>query len=1171
MYLLASGKSRGRVIALSITNCFNPKLLMRVSLLSVALMACLVTLAGTSSGQSVEKTRVKVEFRNLSLRKALHQLELATGFSFTYRSIDVDQSAPVTYTTKDASLADVLGTILQEAGLHYVQRENNIILRKTESAADSTAMPDYLALFLPRADTIPMITVTGRVLSSEKISEPVPNASVTVKGTKYGTSTDPDGNFSIRIPARFRVLSFSQIGFEPVDVRIDTDGPMSVSMKPRPMAMTEVITTGLYRRPKESFTGAATTISGDQIRSVNMMNALQAIKMFDPSIRIPENLQFGSDPNRMPNISIRGTNNFPQQQGTSTGRPAAPPSGADFMASYSYNPNQPIFILDGFEVALQKIYDLDVSRIASYTILKDAAATSMYGSRAANGVIIVDTKQPAPGKLQVFYSGTMNLSAPDLSVYHLMNAQEKLQAEQLAGMYSDYSDPGGSNGDRDAYYRRLLSYRQSKIASGVNTDWLSKPLRNSLGQTHSLNLGGGDQSIRYALNLYYKSDPGVMKGSARDVYTGDMSLTYRFRGLNFRNAISITYNKSKNSPYGSFGDYSKQNNYWSPYGPNGEVVKILEQFEEGTLYTNPLYNATLNVIDNSEYTLLTNNTELEWNMGRGFRLTGSLGLTRQVEEGNLFLPAAHTAFAKETNYLKKGSYDRRFSKFFNYQARLKLEYSHRIGNGQLYNTTLIESNQATRNATTIRVEGFPHEKLDEMLFGNGYPVNSKPGGYVSITRRVSAGNNFSYNWDQRYVAEGSLRFDGSSQFGSNKRYAAFWSTGVSWNLHNEDFIAKMLPQVQTLRLRATIGSTGDDRFATDQAITTYQYFTGSNFHGSPGSYLTSYGNEDLTWQQAIKKNLGIDLVLFKGRISLGANLYNETTKSLLLDINTPPSVGVTSYKENVGKLQNNGFDANLNVIILQQPKRSITWTAFVNAAHNRTKIVSISNALKKLNDLNDKNNENQQIRPQFRYVEGYSPNAIWGVRSLGIDPSTGREIFLNKDGKPTLVWDPADKVIIGDPTGGVFGNFGSSFTYKDLTLGIACNYQAGIDQYNQTLADRVENVDLRYQADRRVLLDRWKKPGDQTFFKGLSDENGRYIGTKTNVTSRFLQRNNYINVSSISLGYQVPANFTKRLKLGTTRITLIANEIARWGNLEMERGLDYPFARNFTLNLTSNF
>ncbi len=1175
MLLLDSGKGRDRVFALSKINCFNSRLLMRVTLLSVAFLTCLVTLANTSSGQNL-KERMTVRFTNMPLKKVLRELEKTTKFNFTWRSTDVANSPLINYEATNEQLLKVLAYVLEPAGLSYVQRNNNIVLVRRPATPFRPVVTfeggKPLVVLMPVYDTVPSVIVKGRVTSSEKLGEPVPNASVTVKGRRISTMSDPDGYFTIKVPKGAIFLTFTQIGYEPTEMRVDYDGQMFVSMKPRAQAMTEVITTGIYKRPKESFTGAATTISGDQIRAMSMTNALSAIKLFDPSIRIPDNIQFGSDPNQLPNISIRGSNNFTQSLGATS---SVPQSGADFMASYSSNPNQPIFILDGFEVSLQKIYDLDINRIASYTILKDAAATSMYGSRASNGVIIVDTRQPAPGKLQASYSGSLNITGPDLSVYDLLNAREKLEVEKIAGIYTQYAsetEPGASS---DAYWRRLRSYRESLVAKGVNTDWMSLPLRNGVGSNHSLNLGGGDQYMRYQLNVNYKSDAGVMKGSSRNIYSGDMTLSYRYRGLNFRNAMSIGSGKAINSPYGNFSDYSRQNPYWAPYDDAGNPVKVLEQFEEGTAYTNPLFNATLNVIDNNEYNNISNNTEIEWNVGNGFRITGSVGITKQTEEYDEFLPSQHTRFVNETNPLKRGSYSKTYTKFFNLQSRLKFDYSHRIGRGQIFNTALAELNQSNRSGQSYSVIGFPHERLDDILFGNSYPENSKPSGYKDISRRVSFGENFSFTWDQRYAVEGSIRFDGASQFGSNNRFAAFWSLGGSWNLHKEEFFTG-IPQVDQLRIRGSIGTTGDDRFNTNQAITTYNYFTNTSFHGVPGTNLSTYGNPDLSWQQAVKKNIGLDLTMFNQRLQVNGDFYVTNTDRLLLDVNTPPSVGVTSYKENIGSLQNIGYEFSLKYNIIHQTKRSVYWTVFVNANSNKSKILSISNSLKKLNELNDQNptsgaDQYKQVRPQNKYVEGQSPDAIWGVRSLGIDPSTGREMFLTADNKITYTWDPRDKVIIGDPTGGLFGNFGSSVTFRNITLSVACSFQTDVQIYNQTLADRVENVNLTWQADKRVLTERWKNPGDITQYKGLRDENGFTVSTRTYVTSRFLQKNNFINLSSLSASYQLPDKISRKAKLKTTRFSFIANNITRWSSIEMERGLDYPFARTFTFNLVTNF
>jgi TonB-linked SusC/RagA family outer membrane protein len=1011
----------------------------------------------------------------------------------------------------------------------------------------------------------------GKVVSDKE--EPIPGASVMVKNSKVGTTTDAEGYFSLRVPDAGSVLTIGHVNYFGQEVLVDGHTAILVRLQLKVKEAEEVVVTnGLFKRPKENFTGGATHISGDLIRTVNPLNALEALKTLDPSVHIPDNVQFGSDPNRLPQITLRGTNNFPQQTNTTN----LPTSGADFTANYINNPNQPLFILDGFEVSLQKIYDLDINRIASFTILKDAAATSIYGSRASNGVIVVDTKQPISGKLRLTYSGLMQITGPDLSVYDLTNAAEKLEVERLAGLYSTYAS--GIRPDADAVLKQTYSNRMAVIQKGVNTYWLSAPVQVGVGQRHSLYLEGGDNLIRYGIDLSYNKNTGVMKNSDRTNYSGSMNFSYRYKGLLFKNVLSVATNKATNSNYGLFSEYTKQNPYWTPYDSNGNVVRILDVVASPTSpsvftqYLNPLYNTTLNTIDNSQYTNFINQTNLEWNIGNGFRLTGRMGITKQLDESDVFLPAEHNSFYAVTDLAKRGSYTKGNGKFLSFDGSLQMDYSKRIGRHQLYNTTGLSSAQTSSGFYTYYVEGFPNQQLDEILFGNAYPQNTKPNGSNNITRRVSAFSNLNYNYDNRYQADFSISTDGSSQFGAKKRFGTFWSTGASWNLHREKFW-NANRFINELRLRASVGTTGDNKFQPYMGITTYRYYTDQTYRVMASAVLMGYGNEGLQWQQTLKKNLGLNLAALDNRINLRFDVYREITNNLILDVTLPPSTAFSTYKDNLGQLQNDGYEFSLNAFPIRNEKKGISWSLFVNGSRNRDKILKISNALKKQNQLNDVTTNNKQTQPQYRYQEGESVNNIWAVRSLGIDPSNGRELYVKKDGTITYIWDVADKVVVGNSVPDLQGGFGTSFNWKGLVLGLYFNYQMGGDIYNQTLADRVEDANLIYNVDRRVLLGRWKKPGDVTYFKGLVDENGVTVlnPTKSQVTSRFVQENNYINAESISLSYILPAKLNKRLGLNNTRISFTTNDLKRWEAVQTERGLNYPFARNFTVNISSTF
>jgi TonB-linked SusC/RagA family outer membrane protein len=1018
--------------------------------------------------------------------------------------------------------------------------------------------------------------IRGRVLSANG-EGPVVGASILVRNMKLGTTSDVEGYFTLRIPGATRSITVAHVSYLPQDIAPDNKSLMTIRLTPKKEQLEEVIvSTGLYKRPKENFTGAATTVSGDDLRKVNNVNVLDALKVFDPSIRIPDNVQFGSDPNRLPMITMRGTNNFPQQ---TTGA-SAPVSGADYMANYSNNPNQPLFILDGFEVSLQKIYDIDINRIASFTILKDAAATSMYGSKAANGVIVIETRQPLPGKLRMNYSGMMQVAAPDLTVYDLTNAAEKLEVERLAGVYNKYAS--GIRPDADAILRDRYASRLTAVQKGVNTYWLNKPVRTGMGTRHSVYLEGGDAIIRYGIDMSYSNNSGVMKNSNRDNYSGGMNFSYRHKGLLFKNILSVAFNKSRNSNYGSFTDYAKQNQYWNPYDSNGNIVRVLEVVKDptnslnSTPYTNPLYNASLNTVDRAGYSNVINQTNIEWLLGKGVRLTGKLQLTKQHDGSDYFLPAQHTKFDTVTSITRKGIYTKGEGNFFSYDGTVQLDYSKRLGRHLLLNSTGTSISQTNSDFMTVTATGFPNDRLDQINFGNNYQENSKPSYTNNTTRLISAYTNFNYSYDNRYAADFSVRSDGSSQFGTQKRFGTFWSAGVSWNLHKEKILADK-SYINLFRLRSSIGTTGDSRFQSFMGITTYQYYTDQNYRGLVGAILNGYGNENLQWQNTLKRNIGIDLGLFRNRVLINFDWYRENTNQLILDINTPLSVGFSSYKENVGELENRGYEFKLNVFVIKNESKQFYWNIFGNGLHNRDYIKSISNSLKKLNELNDANstdatdkNYNKQTKPQFRFHEGMSVNAIWAVPSLGIDPSTGREVFLTKNGDQTYVWDPTDKMPVGNTVPEMRGNFGTNITWKGISLAVYFSYEFGADMYNQTLVDRVEVTNFTYNVDRRVLLGRWKKPGDVTFFKGLTNDYGAAVTTTTNVTSRFVQKSNYVNAESISLSYQLPEKLNKKLKLNNTRLTFIANDLKRWSSIQVERGLDYPFARNLTLNVSTS-
>ena len=376
----------------------------------------------------------------------------------------------------------------------------------------------------------------------------------------------------------------------------------------------------------------------------------------------------GSNPNTIPDFQIRGAGSI---------------SGV--RDEYSGNPNMPVFIVDGFETTAEKVFDMDPYRVATITLLKDAAATAIYGSRASNGVVVITTVAPAGGKMSVSYNGDMTFYAADLTDYNLCNAEEKLNLEVLSGMY-DISKRLHYTQDKfsdKVYMDEAYNQRLANVREGVNTYWLDKPLNNvTLAHKHSLRLDGGNDYIRYAMEVNYNNTPGVMKESGRERIGLGMELQYIYKGLTFRNQLNYSRVKAKNSPYGSFSEYTKMNPYVKYKDEEGNLIYTVDQDDRwhptvrSLFIYNPLYNATLNVTDESGYNDLTNLFGIDWYILEGLRLKGSFSFTLQNTFEDVFKPAKHTDFAEYTgdDFDRRGSYTASRGDNFSYDASVVLSY-----------------------------------------------------------------------------------------------------------------------------------------------------------------------------------------------------------------------------------------------------------------------------------------------------------------------------------------------------------------------------------------------------------------------------------------------------------------------------------------------------------------
>ena len=1103
----------------------------------VALCALLVLFIGNNTLRAQGSTHWKNE--KITLRVSNRPLgvilEMAAQAANAHLKIDgvtlVNINKPTSINVRNKEIDKVIGDLIGNQDVKIRFEDNREIIVEP---------------FEKKDDSRDEFNINGTIVDSDT-GEPLIGAMVMItdgieKGTR-GSVTDIDGKFSLRIRQK-ESIRITYMGYEPLSRQITKpESNIVLKLKPSSSSIDEVVVTGMSKRQANSYTGNYVSVKGAELLKMNPTNILKGLQFFDPSFKIVENNSRGSDPNAEPEFQIRGD----QSLGSSSSM-----NSMDLMLdNVSSRPNTPLFVLDGFIVPMSRILDLDPERVENITILKDAAATSVYGSRASNGVVVVETKVAPDGALSVSYNGTMTVQTPDLTDYNMMTAKEKLDTEWKAGIY----EPTNAN-DMNEYNRYLRN-----ILGGVNTYWLSQPLRTAVQHRHSLSVAGGTEVFRYSLDLNAGFQPGVMKGSESNTKGVNFNMTYLKDNFIMRANINLSESDGKNSPYGSFGAYTRINPYYIPRGEDGKYQHTLDN-KRGNIITNPLYDATVGIKDGTNSLSITSNVNLEYAILKNLRLTGQLAYTRGMAGTDRFLPSDHTSFATETDLTRKGSYSRSTGEMTSWSSNIGINYNLVIDKHLLSAFGNWTVNEDANNYVNLSATGYPDKHMDDFIFGN--KMNTSPSGTESKSRSMGLVGQLSYSYDNRYSVDMNISGEASSRY-SDHSLVPFWSVGGRWNVHNEKWLQGYM---SNLVLRASYGVTGEQNFSPYEAIEFYTYsetMKPYNSFGVLGAIMSGLNNPDLGWAQTHNTSVSLDLGLWKNRINLTFNYYNNITKELLTNYDLAPSTGFSSMTMNAGELQNQGFDATINVIAIQNIRKQFYWTINANANHNKNRIRKVSDYLKKINEAQLKSAE----APLPIYQQGYSTTTLYVVRSLGIDPVTGQEVYLKRNGEKTFTWNAADKVPVGDTNPVISGTLSSSISWRDLSCALGFTYKWGGVVYNSTLVEKIENSNIAYNLDRRAGIGRWEKPGDVVRYVKYST-----YGANTPASTRFIMNDNEIRWATINVGYRLRSDkfrFLNKANIDVIAMNLTTNDLLRISPIRMERGLDYPFARSYTLSMSIIF
>ncbi len=1096
---------------------------------------------------SQDKT-VTLNLRNVSVETALDAVKKQTGVNMLYNSQMFKGVSPVSVNAKNERWEVALKLILNPQGFDYVVKDGIVVIRKMQTEKRENR-------------------IRGMVVDANR--EPIPGASIIVKGTRTGTSTNIEGEFTLDVKNDKVTLEVSFIGMKKQTLQVDASRKkmLEITLVDDVKTLDDVVVTGYSNVRKTSFTGSSTQISGDDLRKVSQTNVIGALQTFDPSFRLVSNAQFGSDPNALPEMYIRGRSGFGVKE-----------LDKDQLSKSNLenNPNLPTFIMDGFEVSIEKIYDLDPTRIESMTILKDAAATAIYGSRAANGVVVITTVAPKPGEVRVSYNFTGTLEMPDLRDYNLANASEKLEIERRAGLYDKGNN--GNNTTADGLNKYYEKY--ALIQSGIDTDWLSLPLRNAFDHKHSLYIEGGTPNLRYGVDASYNGGNGVMKGSGRDRYSIGFSLDYRVKKLQVKNTVSFGHTKSKESPYGAFSDYTSLLPYETPY-KNGTLVKQLYYSRKGSnSVNNPLYEATLSNYEWSAYDEIIDNLSVNWYLNDYLTVKGQFSVTKQYTSSECFYDplSSKVSVYGTTDTKLQGDLFTGEGSSLSWNSNAFLYYTRSFGNHNFNFSGGWEASAYNTENTSAQYRGFPSGQFNSLNYAS--EIYKKPTLTENTTRRVSILATLNYTWNDIYLADASVRFDGSSEFGANQKWAPFFSGGLGVNIHNYDFL-KGNEKINKLKVRASYGRTGKVNFPAYAATTMYETLFDEWYITGYGAVLKALGNKDLSWEKTDKFNFGIETQFFNQRLTVDLDYYYEKTIDLINDVTLSQTSGFSTYKNNMGEVENKGFEMQIRADIYRDRNWSVALWG--NMAHNKNKILKISDSQKAYNErvaefykkelqyqaiYNTSLKDANYAVPISQYAEGESLTSIWAVRSLGIDPTTGKELFLNRDGSITDTWDASQEVVVGNTEPKLNGSIGLNATYKNWSLFAAFQYEFGGQEYNQTLVDRVENADIANgNVDLRVLTQRWQKPGDVAEFKNIADSK-----LTTLPTSRFVQDKKYIRLSALTLSYDFNREWIKKhLHMNMLRLEMSSSDFINWNSIRQERGLSYPKSWKVDFSLKAQF
>ncbi len=968
-----------------------------------------------------------------------------------------------------------------------------------------------LALFTFHSAFAQNFVVKGTVVSHED-NEPLIGVTILQEGTTNGVVTDMDGNYSLEVKgASNATLVFSYIGYAAQSHKVNAStGVLNVSLKSDAELIDEVVVVAYGVRKKGTIAGSVSTVKSEKLENVPTASFDQALQGQTPGLTVISN---SGEPSKAATFQIRGTNSI--NSGTT-----------------------PLFILDGVPIESSSFNAISPSDIESISVLKDASSTSIYGARAANGVVVITTKRGRKTDgAKVTFRGQWGFSQLAGNNWDLMNTAERIKYEKEIGL-----DLG------EDYYNKIKN---------IDVNWMDAVYNNNApSQSYDLSVNGATDKTNYYVSGSFFDQDGITIGSAFRRYNLRANVENRAKEwLKLGTSTLLAYEDVEQAEDGEYALYAPISAshfmlpYWNPYNEDGSLASQNDGEWKGSgqnpiewMQNNPVKHKTYKVISSlfAEVTPIENLTirsqfGIDYSHATSFMqsfpsyiINNESGSAGRASSDGLTLTVTNTA---------------------NYRFNLDDTHDFNFMIGQEGVNYHYETFQAV-------TEGQKNDALTNMAsgsFASSWSDNTSDYGFLSFFGRGE------YNYKNKYYADFSVRADASSRFGEGNRWAGFWSVGLMWDMRREDFF-KQYDWLTNAQLTFSTGTSGNS------SIPNYEHLAlvtgGSNYMGETGISPNQRGNKDLTWEKLWTTNIGLRLGFFN-RLNFTAEFYNKLTTDMLMQV--PVSYadgGYGAYWDNVGAMVNRGVELSLDADIIKT--KDFTWNVFANASYNKNKLTELYNGIDEYVDSN-----------VTMYSVGHTVAGFYMVRYAGVNPANGDALWYTKDGKITNEFSEEDRVLI---EGKSFvapwqGGFGTNLSWKGLMLSAQFSWMADRWVYNNDrLMDESNGLYTSYNQSRRLLYDRWKKPGDVTDIP-------RH-GVTPQFDTHYLENASFLRLKNLMLSYNIPGK-----ALAKTRFFDGARVFVQGQNLLTFTGFtgidpevsaniyraQYPMTRQFTLGVELNF